>query len=285
MNKLIPLTLAALGLATPASAQISSFQHIILVIQENRTPDNLFQGLCTPTTTNPIPCSTTPGPGQYNIQTKGWLDNTSLTGTTDPHPVRLSLDYDPGHAHSDFLTQCDLKNGSCAMDGAANVGCTARSHSCPPKASFGFVDNSKGVVQPYLDLAKSYGWANYMFQTNQGPSFSAHQFLFGATSAPSAHDDHHGIFVYAGKEPTGCAAPSTARAGLIGPTGDSLGQIFPCFERKTLTDLLEKLAPCILALLWRRPRHLDEYGAQRHLDGAEHDQAYLQCVQSPMPRN
>lgn len=28
-----------------AHAQISSFQHIILVIQENRTPDNLFQGL------------------------------------------------------------------------------------------------------------------------------------------------------------------------------------------------------------------------------------------------
>ena len=46
MNKLIPLTLAALGLATPASAQITAFQHIILVIQENRTPDNLFQGLC-----------------------------------------------------------------------------------------------------------------------------------------------------------------------------------------------------------------------------------------------
>ena len=80
MNKLIPLTLAALGLATPASAQITAFQHIILVIQENRTPDNLFQGLCTPTTTNPTPCSIQPGPQQYNIQTKGWLDKTSPTG-------------------------------------------------------------------------------------------------------------------------------------------------------------------------------------------------------------
>ena len=67
MNKLIPLTLAALCLATPASAQITSFQHIILVIQENRTPDNLFQGLCT--NNKPEPCSTQPGPGQYNIQT------------------------------------------------------------------------------------------------------------------------------------------------------------------------------------------------------------------------
>ena len=45
MNRLFPLALAALCLTAPASA--SSFQHIILVIQENRTPDNLFQGLCT----------------------------------------------------------------------------------------------------------------------------------------------------------------------------------------------------------------------------------------------
>ena len=51
MNRLSPLALAAVCLTEPASAQITSFQHIILVIQENRTPDNLFQGLCP--TTNP----------------------------------------------------------------------------------------------------------------------------------------------------------------------------------------------------------------------------------------
>ena len=39
MNKLLPLALAALCLATPASAQITAFQHVILVIQENRTPE------------------------------------------------------------------------------------------------------------------------------------------------------------------------------------------------------------------------------------------------------
>jgi phospholipase C len=98
VNKLIPLTLAALGLATPASAQISSFQHIILVIQENRTPDNLFQGLCTPTT-NPIPCSTQPGPGQYNILTTNWLDKTSPTGFTNPHNTRFGIGYDLDHAY------------------------------------------------------------------------------------------------------------------------------------------------------------------------------------------
>jgi phospholipase C len=79
MNRLFPLAVAAICLTAPASAQIPSFQHIILVIQENRTPDNLFQGLCPPT--NPSACSTQPGPGQYNIQTTGWFDKTSKTGT------------------------------------------------------------------------------------------------------------------------------------------------------------------------------------------------------------
>ena len=45
VNQLFPLALAALCLTAPASAQITSFQHIIVVVQENRTPDNFFQGL------------------------------------------------------------------------------------------------------------------------------------------------------------------------------------------------------------------------------------------------
>ncbi len=196
MNKLFPLTLAALGLATPASAQITAFQHIILVIQENRTPDNFFQGLCKPTPTNPAPCSTAVSGQQqlYNIQipSAGWLDKTSKTGTTAPHAVRFGIGYDLAHDHIGFRAQCDLKSGSCAMDGAAKVHCTVRSQSCPAKAAFGYVDEG---VEPYLDLVKSYGWANYMFQSNQGNSYPAHQFLFAATSAPTKADDHAGNFV------------------------------------------------------------------------------------------
>lgn len=35
--------------ATPAQAQYGStpIKHVIVIFQENRTPDNLFQGLCT----------------------------------------------------------------------------------------------------------------------------------------------------------------------------------------------------------------------------------------------
>ena len=61
------------------------------------------------------------------------------------------------------------------------------------------VNNSNGskggLLDPYITLATTYGWANRMFQTNQGPSYPAHQFIFGATSAPTAGDDAAGIFV------------------------------------------------------------------------------------------
>ncbi len=82
--------------------------------------------------------------------------------------------------------------------------CTTK--SCPKKAAYGFVDNSTGSVQPYLDIVNAYGWGNYMFQTNQGPSYPAHQFLYGATSAPSTDDDHSGIFV-AENTPKGAGGP------------------------------------------------------------------------------
>ena len=240
MNQLFPLALAALCLTAPASAQITSFQHVVVVVQENRTPDNLFQGLCT----TPHACSTSPGPQQYDIQTSAWLDNTSPTGTTNPTAVQFGLGYDLSHHHSAFVKMCDLNVfGACAMDGAAHEGCTAISQPCPRKPAFGYVDNSTSAVQPYLDLVNTYGWGNYMFQTNQGPSFPAHQFVFGATSAPSADDDHNGIFA-AENTPNGvnggCAAPSTTTVPLINPQGVEFTRIFPCFERQTLTDLLDQ---------------------------------------------
>src|SRR5262249_812495 len=139
MNRLFPLAAAALCLTAPASAQITSFQHVIVVVQENRTPDNLFQGLCT----TPSACSTHPPSQQYAIQTTGWLDKTSATGTTNPKAVKFGLGYGTAHTHAAFVQMCDLNvHGACAMDGAAGVKCTANSQPCPTRAAFGYVDNS-----------------------------------------------------------------------------------------------------------------------------------------------
>lgn len=43
---------------------------------------------------------------------------------------------------------------------------------------------AQSILDTYFHIASQYGFANWMFQTNQGPSFPAHQFLFSGSSAP-----------------------------------------------------------------------------------------------------
>src|SRR5690242_3639909 len=106
------------------AGQISSFKHVVIIFQENRTPDNLFQGLCAPPYGTSASCSTVPTGKQYNIQTKDWFDKTSSTGVTQPLPVALANDYDLSHMHSGFVAQCDKDStGKCRMDGSAKVAC------------------------------------------------------------------------------------------------------------------------------------------------------------------
>jgi len=226
--------------ACTAGAQISAFQHVVVIFQENRTPDNVFQGLCSAPFGSAASCNTNPTASQYNIQTRNWLDKSSPTGMTKPSTVPLANKYDLSHAHSAFVAQCDKDpiTGACKMDGAANVNCSG---TCLSKPQFRYVDNSTGVVTPYLQLATQYGWANYMFQTNQGPSFPAHQFIFGGTSAPSATDDAAGIYASENMSGTskiaGCTAPAGTTVQLIDPTGEHR-KVYPCFEHSTLPDLL-----------------------------------------------
>ncbi len=240
MMKAICSSLLALGISTIAAhAQIRAFQHVVVIIQENRTPDNLFQGLCSPSSR----CSTSPSAHQYNIQTGNWLDKHSPTGVTQPSPVPLASGYDIGHSHVGFVKMCDadpMTGGTCRMDGAGDIICYG---ACPEKPEFKFVDNSTGIVNPYLALATQYGWANYMFQTNQGPSFPAHQFLFGGTSAPTALDDLQGFFAIGNVQGdlgnltvAGCTAQSDTTVLLITPSGKTY-PIYPCFEHNTIADL------------------------------------------------
>jgi phospholipase C len=247
---LLPLWCAALAAqgASWKREHTSRFEHIVVIFQENRTPDNLFQGLCAPPFGKRESCSTNPNSWQYDIQVNGWLDKSSPTGVMSPDTVPLASHYDLSHAHSAFVAQCDVDAATeeCRMDGAASVHCSG---TCPSNPQFRYVDNSSGILNPYLELATQYGWANHMFQTNQGPSFPAHQFIFGGTSAPSAADDASGTFAsenmlntrVAGTAATaGCIAPATTVVQLIDANGkeSAANRVYPCFEHETVPDLL-----------------------------------------------
>jgi phospholipase C len=235
----ILLLFAGLAVVGQAQTTISHFQHIIVVVQENRTPDNLFYELCTNASNA---CSTTIiDSTHYDIQTGQWKDGSSSTGFTTPVAAPINNGYDLNHSHTGWLEECDpphptrpfsctlptnLPPTSCMMDGAS---CTA-----PNRGAYIFVDNSTGTITPYLTLATSYGWANFMFQTNQGPSFPAHQFLFGGTSALSATGDAGGTFV-SENFAAGTSNPPETWAGCYAQDGETTELVGPDSKETTYT--------------------------------------------------
>ncbi len=210
---------SALASLMPLCAPAASFKHVVIVFQENRTPDNLFGS-----SPNFEPGVDIAASG---VNSKG--KNVPLT------PESLSGCYDPTHAHVSFET--DLNSGFDKEGDDANAGCTL-----PLNPNFKYADNSTGTVQPYFDIARNYGFANRMFQTNQGPSFPAHQFIFGGTSAPAA-----GSALFASSnlsnqnEASGCVAPPDQSVSLIDGYGNetSNAPIYPCLDHQTMADLLD----------------------------------------------
>jgi phospholipase C len=195
-------------------------QHVVVIFQENRTPDNLFHGL-----------------PNADIANSGV---NSLGQAIPMTPISLANGYDLDHSHSAFVSM--FRDGK--MNGAdqIRVSCPQGDRNCaPPNPQFKYVDPSDAA--PYLQLAQRYAFGDRMFQTNQGPSFPAHQFIISGTSAPTATSN-----LFVAENPTGvpnaasntgCTAPSGEFVALIDPSGAESSTLYPCFEHATLTDLLD----------------------------------------------
>jgi len=202
-------------------------QHVVIIFQENRSTDNLFQ--------DPVLVSR-----GADIKTSG-LNTAGQTVTLTPNDLGTAgttpQDYDLGHAHSDFVSMYD--GGK--MDGANLIECYVKGVRCTagtyPNAAYHYV--LPADIAPYFALAEQYTFGDRMFQSNEGPSMPAHQFIFSGTSAPAV-----GSTLFASENPTnnynGCIAPAGTLVTLIDAAGSETAQppIYPCFEHQTLADLL-----------------------------------------------
>ena len=165
----IVVLLASLG-TIPAPAQLAQhFDNIIIVVQENRTPDNLFGS--GPART---PCNAEdPFEEGVDIENCGYDykgNQVYLTSTSLTYPMN------PGHDHASWLNQWDNNK----MDGTCR---NPPSGGYTTDQCFAYVPRSED--DPYFQIAINYGFANYMFQTNEAPSFPAHQFIISGSSAPT----------------------------------------------------------------------------------------------------
>jgi len=236
------VSLLPLLLSTAALAQFPpQIKNVVIIFQENRTPDNLFHFLTPacplPKTAPPLQaCTPTEVTAScYDISPCGLSNRSGTPVPVTLKPVTLSGSVDPYHSHTGFENMCDPDpvTLACRNDGAWKT-------SSPAGASYGYVQNYPiinsdgsrgGRIDPYLILAKQYGWANAMYQTNQGPSYPAHQFMFAGTSAPSAIADQLSVFISENfnnqifTDGAGCLAPPKATNDLILPAPG--GQALP----------------------------------------------------------
>jgi phospholipase C len=219
----------------------SPIQHVVIIVQENRSVDNLFQFL----------------PG---ANTQSWGYN-SKGQKISLRAVSMTAPFDLNHEHQDFLTQ--YANG--AMDGWNLVGCDGE---CVHSTPFAYVPQNQ--VQPYYAMAEQYAFADHMFQTNEGPTFPAHQYLVSGTSTISQGsqyvvDNNPGNLSLS--KNGGCqSAPSSTVESIDIDTGAAGPSVYPCFERQTLMDLITAASP---SYTWRYYQELRGPGLKHAPDAIE----------------
>lgn len=207
------------GCGAGSNAAGPKIQHVVIIFQENRSTDSLFH--------------------DTSLMSRGAdIANSGLNslGQTIPlGPVSLTAGYDLSHTHKSFVLMYDAGK----RDGADLIPlqCPTGTTNCAAANSqFMYVNPSE--VQPYFQLAEQYTFADRMFQTNQGPSFPAHQFIISGTSAPSASSD---LFAAENlnlvSDHAGCIAAPNITLNLIDPSGNESSSSYPCYEHPTLTDL------------------------------------------------
>jgi phospholipase C len=265
---------ALFGAAAILAAQtIPHFDYIVIIFQENRTPDNLFG------VTPAVSCNQEdPFELGVDIVDGGCRQGSGNNGSCPANDVPicnipLPLDtnavldnnrhsVDPPHSHKSTWVP-DYDNGN--MDGFIQEQGKDQKGN-PIFYQYSYVNKSD--VQAYYDISTAYGFANYMFQTNQGPSFEAHQFIFGGTSAPldiTVNQMCNSTPCYewfaAELEPGntqsyGCSAPYDSNNVLLKDIGPDNTEAYsyqpdysgnqapyagyPCYDHQTLANLLPK---------------------------------------------
>ncbi len=130
----------------------SPIQHIVIIMQENRSFDNLFNGY----------------PGADTVQ--GGMNGSELVPLS---PVSLGDSRDLGHSHMRWAEDYDQGN----MDGFEQGG---------SKLPYSYVPEKD--VEEYWTLANQYVLGDRMFQSNTGPSFVAHQYMIAGQSGNVAEN-------------------------------------------------------------------------------------------------
>jgi phospholipase C len=201
----------------PASARVpmrsmssgAYIKHVIIVIQENRSFDNLFGSF----------------PGADGATHGQMYDGKTIK----LHESNLYSPLAMPNSHQAFVY--DYNGGK--MNGFSQVYVDSElCHRC----AYQYVNPSE--IQPYWDMAKQYVLGDHMYPTESSGSFTGHQDLIrGDTEI----NDHESLIDFPSNGPWGCDAPPGTYVPLLLKKDGEVTNYgpFPCLTYPTLRDLLD----------------------------------------------
>jgi phospholipase C len=203
------------------AADARKIQHVIIIIQENRSFDDLF--------------ATFPGAdGAKAGLAKCSVSSNCPNGTAVVRLKAVKLDnYDLPHSHGNFLTEYDGGKmdgfGEIALGGTGQYG---------PAGLYPYQYVRPSEIKPYWTMAKQYVLADHMFQSQGSGSFTGHQDLIAGSTSLNATQ---AVTDFPDNQIWGCDSPPGTVTGLLTKSGQYLpsGGPFPCYSYKTLRDVMD----------------------------------------------
>ena len=230
----------------PTTAPGPQIQHVVVIMQENRTFDGVFQG---------YPGANTQSFGFDSHGNKWNLQPISLAYPTDINHLRIQFlaNYDGGRM--DGFDKEIFSFTSCPVthDFLNDPSCWVYGTHFPPGSTtplaYAYVPRTE--VQPFWDMAAQYAIGDNFFPSNNGPSYVSHQYMIAGESGHVAEipSDFNQTW--------GCDAPAatlgvptvTALLAIANPQpgydpfpqqfGMELPGPFPCFSYATIATQLD----------------------------------------------
>jgi phospholipase C len=188
-------------------------KHVVVIVQENRSFEQIFAGW--------------PGADAPMYGTTSTGKRVAL------HSMRYENDQDLGHRFQDGILEWD--NGKMDRFDLNRYGAAAAG---PLVGRYAYTYLDRGEVAPYRTLAKEYVLGDRFFATEFGASFTSHQDLI---AGQAKIDATHSLADWPSNEPWGCDAPRGTTTWLVdlNRTITNNGP-FPCLTQyATIADSLD----------------------------------------------
>jgi phospholipase C len=198
----------------------SKIAHIVIIVQENRSFNNLFYG---------YPGAKT---ATYGYNTNG--EKIEL------QPVTIATKWDLEHNAKGYFASCNgtgkIPGTKCRMNGFDNEvwGCSASGKPRCPNANPPYSYVPRKQTAPYFSMARQFVLADEMYASNfDVSSFISHQYIIAGVNPDHTYDYPD--------EGWGCPGAPGDAVGVLGAkrnTNDT-GSVFPCWDPPTLGDELD----------------------------------------------